>query len=228
LQVRHLPIKCVMRPRKKATLAPPKGRKGAELIVKANVGLNVTEGSSGLEVLGGVFILGNRAGYRWLADYCAWRAERIDEEDLFYSGDPDDHDHLASHAPVNEELSDEFDVMFGSFSNRHRRRVLQACGITRQRRCSGRVVALFRTTLEYMRTLSEKDRFRHHEAWPRAIAVLRQLIREGEKTVARLEAAMQNKEPAAGDGGSAAAPSSRASGQARTPVTKDQSSCNSL
>jgi hypothetical protein len=176
-------------PRKKSMVIPPRPRKGAELIVKANPGLDVKGADSDLGVHSGVFILGNRAGFRWLSDYFAWRAARIDEDDLFYSNDPDDHDHLAFYAPLNVRLSDEIDVMLGSFSTKHRRRVLNACRITRQRRVSGHLVTLFRSTLQFLRSMSADDRFRRNDAWPRAIAALRQLISEAEETAAELEAA---------------------------------------
>jgi hypothetical protein len=175
-------------PRKTPVRLPPRFRKGAELIVKANCDLDVRGQESDLGVYCGVFILGNREGFRWLSKYFAWRAGQIDEDAPFCAGDPDDHDHLVCHGPMNKGLSDDIDVMFGSFAQRHRRQVLKACGLTRARRLSGHLVSLFRCTLQYLMTLSKDQRTRGHPAWPRAISVLRQLIREGQETVAALEA----------------------------------------
>lgn len=122
---------------KRTTRVLPPFREGAELVVKANPGLDAKRGDSELGVYWGIPLLGNREGFRWLSEYFAWRADRIDEGRPFYKGDAGDHDHLACYAPLNLKLSDDFDVQFGSFSNKLCRRVLKACKADRQHRASG-------------------------------------------------------------------------------------------
>ncbi len=174
-----------MRPRKRAALKPPRFRKGAELIIKACPTLSLRKLE--FEFVAGIYVLGNRLGYRWLSDYFAWRAKRLDEGDVFYREDPDDHDHLAFYPLLNRTLSDDIDVQLGSFSNKLRPRVLKACDINRKRVCQGELTAMFRSTLEFLKTLSKDKRGRNHKSWPRVIAALRQLIGEAEETVAELE-----------------------------------------
>ena len=131
--------------RKKSPLHPPRPQRGAELILKCNL-----ESSSGYTdmLASGVFILGNRDGWRWLSDYFSWLANGIKEDAAFHRFNPDHHQHLNFDAPLNKRLSDELGITVGSFSNKNRKRVLQTLPTVRkQHRLPGNPVTQFRSLL---------------------------------------------------------------------------------
>ena len=125
----------------------PKPKQGAELIIKQNneVGSAFSQGSGP-----GVFILGNADGFRWLSEYFAWVADRVNEGAEFVECDPDDHQHLAPGVPFDPELSDEMGLQIGSFSTALRQRVFDGIGLTKERRCSGTSVAQFSKMLDFI------------------------------------------------------------------------------
>ena len=176
-------------PNKKTSLRPPANRKGTELILKANPGLHLKDDNSGIEIGAGIFLIGNRQGFRWLADYFTWRADRIDEKGPFYKGFPDDPDPLDTHGPFNRSLSEPICFTVGSFSKKHRARILRACGISRKSRLPGDLAMMYRSTLEWLQRLAEDDRYQGAPAWAPIIAILEQLIRETRETIPRLKKA---------------------------------------
>ena len=179
-------------PNKKTSLRPPAIRKGAELILKANPGLHLREDHSGLEIGAGIFLLGNRPGFRWLADYFTWLADRIDETGPTGKGRVlDNPENLEADGPFNPQLSDGMCFTVGSFPQKHRAQVLRACRINRKRRLPGNLLTLFRSTLDFLQALAEDDRYRGAPALPPTIEVLEQLIGEAEQTVTRLKAVVK-------------------------------------
>lgn len=174
-------------PRKKQIAAYPRCREGAELILKQNC-----ECSSAYTdwLASGVFVLGNRDGFRWLSEYFAWLADRIAEDRPYNNVDPDNHQHLDSVAPINRQLSDEMSLMIGSFSHKHRRRVLKTCGVARNKSLSGNPVTQFRSRLEWITQLLA-DRIDDQELRARTIRQLELLIEEAQESVARLKAVVE-------------------------------------
>ncbi len=122
----------------------PSSRRGDELILKQNCQLSIDGFTAGL------FILGSRGGYRWLSEYFASYASRIDDDAEFCEADPDDHQHLDRTAPINVKRSDEFGVMVGSFAAKHRKRVFKSCGTSKMKRVLGGPIGQFRQTLMFM------------------------------------------------------------------------------
>ncbi len=162
----------------------PKTRKGAELIVKQNCEYTSDDAE---RLTSGVFVLGNREGFRWLSEYFAWLADRIAEDAPYSSADPDDHQHLDSVAPINHQLSDEMGLLIGSFSNKNRRRVLKACGVARSKRVPGNPVTQFSSRLEWITQLLA-DQPGDQELHARTIRQLALLIQQSQESVARLKA----------------------------------------
>ena len=122
----------------------PAAHSSDELIFKQNCSVGAEGFSPGL------FILGNRGGYRWLSKYFVWFASRVDEDANFYKADPEDHQHLDRAAPINVNRSDEFGVMVGSFTEKHRKRVCKSCGTSKKKRALGSPIGQFRQTLMFM------------------------------------------------------------------------------
>ncbi len=135
-----------------------------------------------------VSVLGNRNGFLWLSDYFAWIADRISEDAVFCREDPTDHQHLDSDAPVNHRLSDEIGLSIGAFSNRHRRRVFKACGITQKARRSGSPIAQFVGILDEITELP----CNYWDNPGTAVRDLERLIQQAQKSIAKLNQAAKD------------------------------------
>jgi hypothetical protein len=118
----------------------PEAPHGAELIIKQSWEVSTRYSR---EVAPGVHLLGNREGFRWLSEYFAWIADRIDDNAEVAPANADDHPHLFPGAPFNSELSDEVGIMLGHFSQRHRERVLELLGCSPEARSLGSPIAQF-------------------------------------------------------------------------------------
>lgn len=165
--------------------AYPKVRKGAEIIIKSNPSLRFSEDGRSLSFGSGLFILGNSEGLRTLADHFLWAAERIDEDGPYSDGDPDDHQHLSEIAPPNQRLSDELLITTGSFTKKHRQKILKSCGISSRSRLKGSPRELLRGALEFQINWAKK-----HPGTPavrQAASELRKLIQGANRALARLE-----------------------------------------
>lgn len=157
----------------------PSAHSSDELIFKQNCSVRAAGFTPGL------FILGSRGGYRWLAKYFDWYASQIDEDREFCKADPDDHQHLGRAAPINVNRSDEFGVTVGSFTEKNRKRVFKSCGASKKKRVLGSPIGQFRQTLVFMvntiRAASTVDAVREQ-----TLAELEELSQEIENHIARL------------------------------------------
>ena len=94
--------------------APPKD---AEIIVRDSVHIDAT---SDVEVyVPDIVVLSNESGYRWLAKFFTFMANRDVEGPVEVGhGDPEDHFH--QHLGITEELSDRIEFRFGHITNGNR------------------------------------------------------------------------------------------------------------
>jgi hypothetical protein len=114
----------------------PTKRKDAEIIVKRNYGVNFREHGIGVRLYEGIAVFANRRGYRFLADYFNWLADRpIAQVDV----DPGDHDHLKPHS----DYCDEIDFTFDTLTSSNRTKVLHCARASKQARRSGPPIKQF-------------------------------------------------------------------------------------
>lgn len=159
---------------------PPRPPKGAEVIFKQNCECVVEDF---VEFRSGIFLLANKPGLRWLSDYFAWMASRVNEKAPFFKEDPDDHQHLDREPPINKQLSDPFGVIIGSCRRKHRKRTLKACGISVKRRQPGHPVAHFRHQLEQMMSMMG---WGDAKTRSQTVRELKLLIRQANSSLTRL------------------------------------------
>jgi hypothetical protein len=92
-----------------ASQGPPEKGKGAEIIVKRNLGLSIGLFSeSELDLREGIAIFANREGYQFLAEYFRWLAQRSVAEN---ESDLGDHVHLTPHSDCCDEIDFTFDTL---------------------------------------------------------------------------------------------------------------------
>jgi hypothetical protein len=106
----------------------PKKHKDAEIILKTFVDGSTLFRTSGMGLCLGIAIYANQRGYRFLADYFKWLAERPFSEHPVSSVDPGDHVHLTT----DSGLSDEIDFKFDTLTNANRKIVLRNAGATKR------------------------------------------------------------------------------------------------
>ncbi len=172
-------------PGKKKLPPYPRKRAGAELVLKQNLHFH-SASADGLK--SGVFLLGNRNGLRWLSEYFAWLADRIDEQAPYNRLDPDDHQHVDSDGPFNHRLSDTLGFTIGAFPLKYRTRVFKACGISSRERLPGCPITQFREALAWITKLLAEGPG-GEEARPQVIERLEQLTRHVEDSIRALKSA---------------------------------------
>lgn len=169
----------------KKSLTQPTKRKDAEIIVKRSFGLSsmFSDGDPNLHSYWytGVALFANRRGYRFLADFFRWMAERPISES---EGDPGDNVHLTP----KSELCDEIDFTFDTLTPHNRNIVLQNANTTKISKRRGTPIRQFSNLVSEMMShfngfLLNDEVFRHS-----TVDEINELIAVLEKERSRLEA----------------------------------------
>lgn len=142
----------VLMKRSNPTEKPPRRRRNAELILRecyrvGSKGPGFPEGLAPQRV-----VLGNATGFRWLAAYFAWLADRSRTLPDPPEGDPGHHVQLwEAPVPCNLRLSDEASRLFLTLTARNRRTVLRRYAVPPRNQMQGTPLQRFCTFLRHLR-----------------------------------------------------------------------------
>jgi hypothetical protein len=148
--VRRRPAKKATKPaakptRNRATTSPPKPHTNAELIVREGFVIDATGRAQ--QAVPEVSILGNREGFRYLADIFAHLAERAGARSK--STEPAEPLHLSRlEHPVNVRLSDAIEFRFAPLTAANRAATFKRHGITMKSREHGSLFGRYREVAE--------------------------------------------------------------------------------
>lgn len=138
--------------RRAAAAAPPKPGASAELIVRQGFIIDAT--GNGLHAVPEVAILGNRAGFEYLAAVFSHLAERSRQR----GADAGPIELPRNSHPINVRLSDDLDFQFAVLTESNRKALLKRFGVDMKSRQKGSLFERYQEVLAQFPRLSSQMR----------------------------------------------------------------------